>query len=113
MSHRASRHPSPASVESTSTVRKRIAQVLREVQLTAREVSAAASVREHDVAEHLRHLEHSLLHEGEQLLTEAPHCIQCGFAFGQRERPSRPRRCPCYKSERRSPPRFKITRRGA
>jgi len=110
MSHRSSRPPSPASVESTSTARERIAQALREAQLTAREISAAASVREHDVAEHLRHLERSLLHGGEQLLTEAPHCIQCGFAFSQRERHGRPSRCPQCKSERISPPRFKIVR---
>ena len=110
MSHRSSRHPSPASVESTSTVRERIAQVLRDAQLTAREISSTASVREHYVAEHLRHLEHSLIHGGEQLLTEAPHCIQCGFAFSQRERHGRPSRCPQCKSERISPPRFKIVR---
>jgi transcriptional regulator len=110
MSHRGSRHPSPTSMESTSTVRERIVQALREAQLTAREISATASVREHDVADHLRHLERSLLHAGEQLQTEAPHCIQCGFLFSQRERHSRPSRCPRCKSERISPPRFKIVR---
>ena len=112
MSHRGSRHPSPspATQESHSTVRERIAHALREAPLTAREISARASVQEHDVAEHLRHLQLSLAHGGEQLQTLAPRCIQCGFEFAQRERHSRPSRCPRCKSERISPPSFKIVR---
>lgn len=97
-------------MESTSTVRARIADALRADQLTAREISERASVREREVAEHLRHLEYSLQHGGEHLHTSAPHCIQCGFEFKERERHSRPSRCPACKSERISPPRFKIVR---
>jgi predicted Zn-ribbon and HTH transcriptional regulator len=110
MSHRGSKHPAPADVESTSTVRERIAQALRSAELTAREISERASVAERDVAEHLRHLEHSLSHAGERLHTSAPHCIQCGFEFTSRDRHSRPSRCPQCKSERISPPSFKIVR---
>jgi len=108
MSHRGSKLPAPANVESTSTVRERIAQALRDARLTAREISARASVRERDVAEHLRHLEHSLSHSGERLQVSAPHCIQCGFEFTDRERHGRPSRCPSCKSERISPPSFRI-----
>ena len=112
MSHRSSKHPAPApaNVEATSTVRERIAQALRGSSLTAHEISVRASVQERDVAEHLRHLEHSLTHQGEQLQTCAPHCIKCGFEFTQRERHSRPSRCPRCKSERISPPSFQIVR---
>jgi predicted Zn-ribbon and HTH transcriptional regulator len=108
MSHRGSKPPAPANVESTSTVRERIAQALRAAQLTAREISERASVQERDVAEHLRHLEHSLTHSGEQLHVSAPHCIKCGFEFSDRQRHSRPSRCPRCKSERISPPSFQI-----
>ena len=110
MSHRASKPPALAQMESTSTVRERIAQALRAAELTAHEISQHASVQEREVAEHLRHLEHSLTHAGEQLHTSAPHCIKCSFEFTQRERHSRPSRCPRCKSERISPPRFKIMR---
>jgi len=108
MSHRSSKPPAPANVESTSTVRERIAHALRAAQLTAHEISERASVQEREVAEHLRHLEHSLIHSGEQLHVSAPHCIKCSFEFNQRERHSRPSRCPRCKSERISPPRFQI-----
>ena len=108
MSHRGSKPPAPANVESTSTVRERIADALRAAQLTAREISERASVQERDVAEHLRHLEQSLIHSGERLQVNAPHCIKCGFEFSQRERHSRPSRCPHCKSERITPPSFQI-----
>jgi len=110
MSHPSLRHPVPASAEATSTVRERIAEALRSAELTAREISVRASVQEREVAEHLRHLERSLSHTGEQLHTRAPHCIKCGFEFSQRERHSRPSRCPQCKSERISPPSFKVVR---
>lgn len=90
-------------------MRERIAQALRGAQLTAREISERASVPERDVAEHLRHLEHTLNHNGEQLRVRAPHCIKCGFEFAARERLSRPSRCPSCKSERISPPSFRIS----
>jgi predicted Zn-ribbon and HTH transcriptional regulator len=107
MTSRGSKAPSSA-MESERTVRERIAQVLREAELTAHEISQRASVPERDVAEHLRHLEHSLVHAGERLSASAPECLKCGFAFKERERHSRPSRCPQCKCERISPPRFRI-----
>lgn len=107
MTSRESKAPSSA-MESERTVRERIAQVLREAELTAHEISQRASVPERDVAEHLRHLEHSLAHSGERLAASAPACLKCGFAFKDRERHSRPSRCPQCKCERISPPRFRI-----
>lgn len=92
------------------TVRQRIAELLRESELTAREISQHARVAEREVTEHLRHLEHTLAQAGERLRTLAPHCVKCGFVFEQRERHSRPSRCPHCKSERISPPKFSIAK---
>ena len=92
----------------THTVRQRIAELLRESELTAHEISRQASVAERDVAEHLRHLEHSLLHSGERLRVLAPHCVKCDFAFDHREKHGRPSRCPRCKSERVSKARFSV-----
>lgn len=110
MSQNGAHRPAHAEFESTSTERDRIAQVLRSDQLTAKEISQRVSVQERDVAEHLRHLEHSLVHAGERLQTCAPHCVKCGFEFTTRARHTRPSRCPRCKSERISPPRFTIAR---
>jgi hypothetical protein len=90
------------------TTRQRIAQLLREEELTAHELSQRAGVPEREVAEHLRHLEHTLSHGAERLRTLAPHCIPCGFVFKARQKHNRPSRCPRCKSERLSPPRFRV-----
>jgi len=102
--------PPPSASESLVTVRARILQALRDSPLTAREISQRASVPERDVAEHLRHIEHSLAHGDERLQTLAAHCVPCGFVFEARERHKRPSRCPRCKSERISPPRFQLER---
>lgn len=96
------------AVSSGQTVRQKIAELLRCGELTAVEISRQASVAERDVAEHLRHLEHTLAQSGERLRVLAPHCVKCGFVFGEREKHSRPSRCPHCKSERLSKARFTV-----
>jgi predicted Zn-ribbon and HTH transcriptional regulator len=92
----------------TRTVRQSIAELLRSRELTAQEISKQASIPERDVAEHLRHIEHTLLQSGERLHVLSPHCVKCGFVFEQREKHGRPSRCPQCKSERLSKPRFSV-----
>jgi transcriptional regulator len=96
------------AASSGQTVRQRIAELLRAAELTAQEISRQASVAERDVAEHLRHLEHSLSQSGERLRVLSPHCVKCGFVFGEREKHGRPSRCPKCKSERLSKARFTV-----
>jgi predicted Zn-ribbon and HTH transcriptional regulator len=92
----------------TQTARQRIAELLRQEELTAHELSERAGVPEREVAEHLRHLEHTLHRGPERLRTTASHCIPCGFVFEARQKHSRPSRCPQCKSERLSPPSFRV-----
>ncbi|HYP90298.1 MAG TPA: transcriptional regulator [Polyangiaceae bacterium] len=97
----------------THTVRQRIAELLRSGELTAQQISKQASVAEREVAEHLRHLEHSLSHGGERLLALPPRCVKCDFVFDRREKHGRPSRCPRCKSERLSKPRFSVVPQSA
>ena len=99
---------SSTAPEATQTVRQRIAELLRGEELTAHEISQRAAVREREVADHLRHLEHTLAQAGERLRTLPPECVSCGFVFEARQKHSRPSRCPRCKSERLWPPRFRI-----
>ena len=92
----------------THTVRQRIAELLRSSELTAQQISKQAAVAEREVADHLRHLEHSLSHGGERLLALPPRCVKCDFAFDNREKHGRPSRCPRCKSERLSKARFSV-----
>jgi predicted Zn-ribbon and HTH transcriptional regulator len=93
-----------------ATTRQQIVELLRADELTAHELSQRAGIPEREVAEHLRHIEHSLSHSQERLRISAPHCIPCGFVFEARRKHSRPSRCPRCKSERLSPPRFRIAK---
>jgi predicted Zn-ribbon and HTH transcriptional regulator len=105
MSEDASRGPAS---EAKQTVRQRIAELLRSAELTAHEISQRAAIREREVADHLRHLEHTLNRGNERLRTLPAHCVPCGFVFEARSKHGRPSRCPRCKSERLSPPRFRI-----
>lgn len=108
MSDAGAKRPTVAPA-ATQTARQHIAELLRAEELTAHELSQRASVPEREVADHLRHLEHTLKSGGERLRTTASHCIPCGFVFEARQKHSRPSRCPRCKSERLSSPRFRIT----
>jgi transcriptional regulator len=100
--------PDDGAAGSAQTVRQRLLDLLRESELTARELSQRAGISEKDVADHLRHVEHTLHQGPERLRTLAPHCIACGFVFEERRKHTRPSRCPGCRSERLSPPRFRV-----
>jgi predicted Zn-ribbon and HTH transcriptional regulator len=102
------KHPSPAS--RGETLREALRRVLREGPATARDLSAAARIREKDVAEHLAHLARSLSRRGERLAVEPAACLACGYRFTERSRLTRPGACPSCRSTRIDPPVFRIER---
>jgi predicted Zn-ribbon and HTH transcriptional regulator len=95
-------------VDRTRTVREAIREELLRSPATARELSERVSIREKDVADHLRHLERSLRARGERLVIQPASCIACGFAFVRRARLTRPGSCPDCRSTRIDPPTFRI-----
>lgn len=76
------------------TVRQQMIDLLQEGEYTAREISQALSVMEKDVYGHLAHIEHSLSRQGQKLVVRPFICLNCGYAFAERRRWSRPGRCP-------------------
>jgi predicted Zn-ribbon and HTH transcriptional regulator len=99
--------------ERHETLRESLRRVLLEGPATAKDLSQAVGIREHDVAFQLEHLERSLRHRGERLVLEAPRCLACGFSFEGRRRYSRPGHCPRCKGRRISLPVFSIARRAS
>jgi len=80
------------------TIRQQIIALLRNENLTVRDLSQAVSIQEKDVFEHLAHIDRSLKSHGEKL-TENPYiCLDCGFEFDQRKKYNRPGRCPQCKN---------------
>jgi predicted Zn-ribbon and HTH transcriptional regulator len=94
--------------ERSETVRESVGAMLRQGSFTSREISERIGVSERDVVHHLEHLARSARGRGERLSIEPPRCLACGFAFGDRERPSKPGSCPQCRSTRIAPPRFSL-----
>jgi predicted Zn-ribbon and HTH transcriptional regulator len=92
----------------SATVRESLRHALLAAPATAHELSQLIGIREHEVADHLAHLERSLKHKGEQLVIEPPTCLACGFAFTHRHRFTRPSACPKCRGRRISHPQFRI-----
>lgn len=97
-------------VARTETSREAIRTALLAGPATARDLSAAAGVRERDVADHLAHLARSAGSRGERLVVEPAACLACGHVFRGRERLTRPGACPECRSTRIDPPVFRIVR---
>ncbi len=76
--------------------------------LTARELGEALGLREHEVTPHLEHLERSLKNGHERLVVEPSTCMACGFVFEERQRLTRPSKCPRCRATRVSHPRFRV-----
>lgn len=98
----------PIPPERQETVREALERALREGPASARDLSAAAGLREKDVAEHLEHVEHSARARGERLVVEPAACADCGFRFDARQRLTKPGACPECRGTHIDPPLFSL-----
>lgn len=89
----------------TQTARQLIRDAIRQGPRTSRDLAHDLSMRERDVIEHLEHLRRSA-NSGEKFVIEPAVCRHCSAIFEDRERLTRPSRCPRCKSERIVPPKF-------
>ena len=88
------------------TLRKKIAEALKQDSLDLREISKRFGIREKDALDHLHHIAKSAHSVGFNM--KPPQCNQCGYSFKKRTRLNTPGHCPICKSESISPPRFQI-----
>jgi transcriptional regulator len=90
-----------------STLRQAIIALLKDQELTAREISQVIGIREKEVYEHLAHITRSAAVKG-KFKVQPARCRACGFEFRKRDRLSPPGRCFHCRSESIIPPRFRI-----
>ncbi|MEE4262491.1 MAG: ArsR family transcriptional regulator [Desulfobacteraceae bacterium] len=89
------------------TVRQKIIKLLSEDELDARELSREAGIREKEVYDHLAHIARSLAAKGSKLNIRPARCLSCDYEFKDRQRVTRPGRCPrCKHSHLQSPSYF-------
>jgi transcriptional regulator len=89
------------------TIRQSIAFVLKNREMTAKEISQAVGVREKEVYEHLAHIARSKSLEG-KFIHLPSNCMNCGFVFKKRDRLTPPGKCFICRSEAITPPRFAV-----
>lgn len=81
------------------TIRQQMIDLLREREMSARELSQAIGIREKEVYEHLPHIARSLSAQRKRLIVLPFRCLGCGYVFQERKRFTRPSRCPhCKKA---------------
>ncbi|MCF8111079.1 MAG: transcriptional regulator [Desulfobacteraceae bacterium] len=91
-----------------ATIRQQIIELLEHDEHDARRLSQSLGISEKEVYAHLPHIAKSLSKQGKKLRTEPAECIGCGYRFKNRQRVTKPGKCPVCKSERIENPRFCI-----
>jgi len=89
------------------TLRQSIIFILKEQELTAKEISQAVGIREKEVYDHLAHISRSASLGGKFIVRPSA-CLRCGFVFKKRDRLTPPGKCFLCRSESITPPQFSI-----
>jgi len=82
--------------------------LLQEGEHSARDLSQALSIMEREVYAHLDHVAKSAQASGSKLIVSPPLCLDCGFVFANRQRFTKPGKCPCCRGSHIRPPSFSI-----
>jgi hypothetical protein len=82
--------------------------LLRAEDYGLRDISQALHIPEKEVIDHLAHIRRSLSTSHQTLKIYPAECLACGFIFKERQRFSRPGRCPRCRRTRIARPRFGI-----
>ena len=91
------------------TVRQKIIHLLEEEEVTARDISQRVGIREREVYDHLTHIAKSMTARGKRLKIPPFSCLGCGYVFKDRERFTRPSRCPRCRGTRIQMPVYRLS----
>ena len=96
-------------IMASATIRQQIIDMLSEGEWSVRDLSQALSVMEKDIYSHLGHVAKSVRGEGRKLVTTPARCRDCDFSFADRQRFTKPGKCPRCRGSHIRPPRFSIS----
>ena len=91
------------------TLRQQIILLLSDAEMSAREISGQIGIPEKEVAEHLVHIARSVSRQDKKMMMTPATCLACGYGFENRQRFTRPGRCPQCKKSHIQSPRFSIS----
>ena len=93
------------------TPRQRIADLLTLNPMTTQQIAAVVKISERQVEEHLGHIMKTVARERSlRFMLYPSECKECEFVFRDRNRITRPSRCPRCRNESLTDPRFSIER---
>jgi predicted Zn-ribbon and HTH transcriptional regulator len=97
---------------SDRTLRQRIADLLTLAPMTTQQIAAVVKMSERQVEEHLGHIMKTVARDrSSRFVLHPSECKECNFVFRDRNRITRPSRCPQCHSEFITEPRYSIERR--
>jgi predicted Zn-ribbon and HTH transcriptional regulator len=90
------------------TIRHEILALLKEQELSAKEISTEVRISEAEVLDHLEHIRVMIRKEKAHIVVTPAACKKCGFVFKKRDRLTKPGKCPLCRCEQIREPRFVI-----
>jgi len=90
------------------TDRQQIIDLLTQEELDIRQLSQTLRLKEKEICQHLPHIAKSLSAQRKKIKVVPPACLSCGFVFKDRNRFTRPSRCPRCREQRIEAPRYRI-----
>jgi len=95
--------------DNVKTTRQQMIALLRENDMSARELSQAIGIREKEVYEHLPHIARSLAAHRKKVIIRPSYCLACGYVFKDRRRFTRPSRCPRCRRTHLQDPMYRVS----
>lgn len=95
-------------IEKQETFRRRLMQLLETGSFTVRDLSWELRASEKEIYAHLPHIQRSLKAGNKEFIVSPYHCLSCHFEFKDRQRISKPGRCPRCRESRIAPATFRI-----
>ncbi len=81
------------------TIRQQLIFLLEQGEMSARDISQELKIQEKEVYEHLVHIKRTLKSRKKTLHVDPFYCLICDYVFKDRQRMTKPGRCPkCKKS---------------
>jgi transcriptional regulator len=94
------------------TIRQRLIGLLSGSKFSSYQLAQLLGIPERQVEDHLQHVLKSIARDRDKRFVLEPSCCQdCGFVFRNRQKLTRPSRCPRCRSESISGPRYGIIAR--
>ncbi|MBW2200014.1 MAG: transcriptional regulator [Deltaproteobacteria bacterium] len=90
------------------TFRQQMISLLKDQEMSARDLSQVIGIQEKEVYGHLGHVARTVEIQGKKLVIQPFRCLSCGYVFKNRKRFTRPGHCPACRKTHLEVPTYRI-----